>query len=166
MFRKILAVALPLVSVVPITTPAQTTQYGDWQTDLTSSEVPEAFTVNLSGSIFGFICSVSIDRCVYYVSANTTCNQGSKSSILINTEAGALTSDIICTQLGNNYYNVIQDTQDLSNAMLKSTNIGIAIPMESGEFKVVRFSLMGSNAATGVVAARAVELQKYRDHMQ
>lgn len=168
MTRKLFMLAATLTAAFPtITCAAQTTWYGDWQADLgASSTITEAFTTNQSGSIFGFICSASVNRCMYYISTHTTCDLGSTSTILISTDAGALTSTITCTKFGDNYYNAIQNTNDLNSGIAMSMNLGIAMPMKSGEFKVVRFSLVGAKAATGAAAARVVELEKNSDHMQ
>jgi len=167
MARKFFMLAVTLAAALPMITRAQTTRYGDWQAELSaSSTMAETFTVNQSGSIFGFICSASVNRCTYYISAHTTCDPGSTSTILINTDAGALTSTITCTKFGDNYYNAVQNTDILDKGITTSSNLGIAIPMKSGEFKVVRFSLVGANAATAAAAARVVELEKNTDHMQ
>lgn len=167
MLRTIFVTAIALAMAFPLVAHAQYTRYGDWQADLHgSSTLTEAFTVNESGSTFGFICSASINRCMYYISVHTTCDQGSKSAILINADSGALESTITCTKLGDTYYSTIENSSDLSDAIATSSTLGIAIPMKSGQFKVVRFSLLGAGSAIGATAARVVELEKNTDHMQ
>jgi hypothetical protein len=167
MLRKFIVLATTLAAGFPLVTYAQNTRYADWQADLHgSSTLAEAFTVNESGSTFGFICFASINRCVYYISAHTTCDPDSKSAILINTDAGALDSTITCTKFGDTYYSTIENSNDLSNGIATSSTLGIALPMKGGQFKVVRFSLLGANAAIGATAARVVELEKNTDHMQ
>ena len=167
MLRTFFMLATTLAAAFPFVTHAQKTRYADWQADLLgSSTLTEAFTVNESGSTFGFICSASVNRCMYYVSAHTTCDPGSKSAILINTDAGALQSTITCTKLGDTYYSTIENSNDLSNGISTSSTLGIALPMKSGQFKVVRFSLIGANSAIQAAASRVVELENNTDHMQ
>lgn len=165
MFRMLIACTAALLTAMPASTLAQSSRYGDWQVTVNAAAT-EASTVNQSGSILGFICVLSIDRCIYYVSAHTTCDQGGSSAVLINTDAGALVSTISCIKLGDNYYNSIQDSPDLDTAINKSTWLGIAIPMKSGQFKVVRFSLVGAFKATYEAAHQAAQLEKTVDHMQ
>jgi hypothetical protein len=69
-------------------------------------------------------------------------------------------------KLGENYYNAISDTADLHTAIISSTTLGIAIPMESGQFKVVRFSLNGANTAIRAAANTAATYEKASDHFQ
>jgi hypothetical protein len=166
MLRSILAVVLTLATAFAVTAQGQTLTYGAWQADLGSAAGTEASTVNESGSRFGFVCVVAINQCTYYISAHTTCTPGVASTILINTDAGALSSTITCTNLGGTYYNAIQDTSDLHDLVVKSKNLGIAFPMESGLFKVVRFSLDGAASAIYTAATKASELGKNADHMQ
>jgi hypothetical protein len=167
MSRTFFAVALALAMVQPVVAHAQDLRYGAWEADLSNASVAtEATTVNQSGSRFGFICVISISQCTYYISAHTTCEPGSTSAVLINTDAGTLMSKITCTKLSGSYYNAIQDTADLHRAVTASNTIGIAIPMENGHFKVVRFSLAGANAAIYAVSNAAAASETKVDHMQ
>ena len=167
MLRTFFISATTLAVAFPLVAHAQNARYADWQADLRgSSTLTEAFTVNESGSTFGFICSASVNRCMYYVSTHTTCDPGSKSAILINTDAGALDSTITCTKFGDTYYSTIENSNDLSNGIATSSTLGIALPMKNGQFKVVRFSLLGANSAIGATTARVLELEKNADHMK
>ena len=143
---------------------AETLRFGDWQVDLSfASEMTEAFTVNDSGSIFGAICVVSKDRCFYYVSPQVTCKEDDSSAVLINSDAGALSSTIICTKIADSYYSIIQETQNLLSLTSKSKNIGFAFPLADGKFKVVRFSLVGANDAILAAANKPIDKEKKRD---
>lgn len=166
MRRMLLTTCILLLVAASSVAVAQKVRYGDWQVDLSSSTGTEAFTVNESGSIFGFVCFVSIDRCTYYISAHTTCDKGSKSTVLLNLDSGAATSTITCTEIDGTYYNALESSTDLATAIAASTTMGIAIPMQSGQFKVVRFSLNGANQATGAAARQATSLERNADHLQ
>lgn len=145
---------------------AEKVRSGEWWLDVSDSSLfTEAFTANQSGSTFGFICIASSNKCVYYVSPQTTCDEGSTSAVLINSDAGALYSTVKCTKLGDTYYSVIQETDSLHSAVMKSNEIGIAFPMKGGQFKVVRFSLVGANSAIRSAAEQAAAMVESRDQI-
>lgn len=140
--------------------------YGDWKVKVYGdAQLTEAFTANSSGSIFGLLCLAANDVCSFYVFPQTTCEEGDASSILINSDAGALAAAIKCVKIGDTYYSFIQETSLVQDAVMKSKNIGIAIPMEGGQFKVVRFSLIGANSAILQAAQKAAEIAKTSDRM-
>jgi hypothetical protein len=139
---------------------------GDWWVDLDNETlVTEAFTSNQSGSSFGYLCLISTNSCAFYFSFQTKCNEGSSAPILLNTDIGSFTAQTKCTLLGSTNYNIIQDASSLSDAVFKSKNIGIAIPLEGGQFKVVRFSLNGANSAIRTAAERAEKYSKTSDQI-
>lgn len=159
-----------ILAVIPLLIPSvgfsAGVLHGDWRSDFSEDALmTEAFTINSSGSVFGMIFLVSNDVCSFYVSTQTTCEEGASSSVLINTDAGALSAEIKCVKLGDSYYNMINETANVQGAVIKSKNIGIALPMESGQFKVVRFSLVGANAAITEAAERASSMQKTSDQI-
>lgn len=150
----------------PLISHAEKSKSGDWILDIDGdSDFTEAFTANQSGSALGFICSISANKCFYYISPQTTCEVGATGVILVNSDAGALSATTKCTKLSSAYYSVIQETNDIHSAVIESNNIGIAIPMKDGQFKVVRFSLRGANAAIGAAADRAANYAKKTDQL-
>ncbi len=164
MYNKL--TSLLIVLLLPTLCFAEKTKSGDWWLDLQEdSTITEAFTGNNSGSTFGFACITSVNKCIYYISPQTTCEDGSTSIILINSDIGALSSSVTCTKLENTYYSVISDTENVHSAVLKSKNIGIAFPMESGQFKVVRFSLIGANSAILRASEKAAAMVKNTDQV-
>jgi hypothetical protein len=163
---KIRIVFFLVIIFFPFAAYAEKSKSGDWWLDLDSSaDLTEAFTANQSGSTLGFLCIISTGNCLYYVSPQTTCEAGHTGVILINSDVGALFSTTKCMKLGTTYYSVIQETNDVHSAITKSNNIGIAIPMKDGQFKVVRFSLRGANATIGAAAERAANSSKKSDQL-
>jgi hypothetical protein len=157
-------IQLLILLLLPLAALAERENSGDWWISISENDgYTEAFTANESGSTFGLVCLTNIDRCFFYISPQTTCNDGSASIVLINSDAGALSSKVTCTKLGDNFYSMIEDFDNVQSAIIKSNNIGIALPMESGLFKVVRFSLIGANAAIKKAADRAAAMVKKTD---
>lgn len=68
-------------------------------------------------------------------------------------------------KLDDTYYSIIKETSTVQEVMMKSKNIGIAFPMGNGQFKVVRFSLIGSNAAINSAVKKAAIMVKPSDQL-
>lgn len=138
---------------------------GDWFITV-QPELSEAFTSNDSGSAFGFLCNT--DSCSAYLDTNNRCDEGVNVPILINAESGSAYVSSKCTHFplaGSVRYLAVIDDKQIATAIATGTVIGFAIPLASGEFKVVRFSLKGANSATelAVSAAKASKAKTFRD---
>lgn len=148
-----------------IAAPAQTLTYGTWQVSVEAQGTSvEASTVNESGSRLGLFCLVQVDKCIFYVTTQTTCTPNSTSTILVNADAGALTSSVTCTKLGDSYFNVIQDTTDMNGVISESNSLGIAMPLQGGLFKVLHFNLSGASNAIKSAEQQTSNLAKNLDH--
>lgn len=134
---------------------------GDWTLD-TRAGFSEAFTGNDSGSMFGFLCS---DTCIFYLDTGTQCHENGKIPMLVNANSGStyVMSTCVHFRVGNGirYVYSIQD-KDIVTAISSGNIIGFAFPLESGEFKVTRFSLNGALTATG----RAVDAIKAQENVR
>jgi hypothetical protein len=143
-------------------------RFGDWVAHVTGNE-REAFTNNESGSALGVLCSVESQHCLAYLRANTTCSEGNKQVALVNTDSGAFPIDMLCSKIrgqsGPEFVNLLGSYDDMRDVILKHNSIGIALPMTGGQFKVVRFSLIGSNQAIEAVEHLPAR-SKYRDQMR
>lgn len=127
----------------------------DWIFQKTNG-MAEAWTVNDSGSQLGVVCSTASSCLAYFVSDSGTCEDGSKYPALLNSASGALALSTMCKKIGSDsekprFVLVINEFNQVLDAMLKDHNLGIVIPMASGMFKVARFSLEGSNEALSAV---------------
>lgn len=129
--------------------------FGDWfiyHPDDSSDLI--AATMNNSDSILGFRCFVESQDCMHILMPNINCDAGSEYPILVNSDHSAVSMDALCGDSGaeNELYLPQYDT--IHEILEKGNDIGFAIPMESGRFKVVRFSLNGSGKAMRYVEQR------------
>ena len=126
---------------------------GDWVLDI-QSEFSEAYTGNDSGSTFGFLCGS--DSCSAYLDVKSHCDENSSIPMLINAESGSAYVSAKCThfpQAGSVRYIAVIEDKLIATAISSGAAIGFAMPMLSGEFKVVRFSLDGALRATDLAAS-------------
>jgi hypothetical protein len=122
-----------------------------------------AFTLNDSGSIFGEWCTVSTRICVWMVGMDSGCEGDSTYPVLANTDTGAAPLNIKCggkladTNLSRYQF---QDYKSVEGLLKGSHMIGFAIPMKADQFKVVRFSLSGSERAISAMEAAVAKVVK------
>lgn len=121
----------------------------DWMWDTSGSEFAYAATSTDGGRILGQYCYYDQETCVYVVTLGITCDQGSEYPALVNSNVGAIEVRLICGHQAAADENAffIKPFSEIDNAVRQASNIGFAIAMESGRFKVTRFSLSGSTYA-------------------
>jgi hypothetical protein len=128
---------------------AESKIYGDWVLHTTDEgDAVVAMTGSDSGTTFGLVCRKDADGCYWSISSGNTCEDNSTSVYLINTDVGSASIETICqvANSGNNYV-MLTPFDTITDVVRKSKSIGIAIPLDSGKFRVLRFSLTGSNQA-------------------
>lgn len=121
---------------------------GDWAYSLT--ETYYAATINDSGSAFGQWCDTDEASCFYMVAMKTRCDSDDAYPALINTDSGALSVKLICKGKHKErdlYRYVISDFSKVDTLVKSGKRVGIAIPIDSDEFRVIRFSLDGASVA-------------------
>ena len=121
----------------------------DWHWDLSySDDYAYAATANSDGRILGQYCYYADGSCVYLVSLGILCEAGAEYPSILNSNAGVLDVRLICGHIyqGENVF-FIKPFDDVDNIVMSADNIGFAVAMEEGTFKVVRFSLSGSTHA-------------------
>jgi hypothetical protein len=126
-------------------------RFGDWtlvNADDGSGDVI-AGTINDSGKeTLGYRCFLKDGRCLYVLIAGTRCESGGEYPMLINSPSGAGPVTGMCLKAEAGDQLVLTPYKAVESPIQKSTGIlGIAIPMESGAFRGVRFSMRGANAA-------------------
>ncbi|AZT83650.1 hypothetical protein EHN06_08915 [Marinobacter sp. NP-4(2019)] len=121
----------------------------DWMWDASGQEFAYAATSTDGGRILGQYCYYNQDSCVYVVTLGITCEQGSEYPALVNSNVGAIEVQLICGHKAATDENAffIKPFTEIDNAVRQASNIGFAIAMKSGRFKVTRFSLSGSTYA-------------------
>jgi hypothetical protein len=138
-------------AVLPNLAFAQERNFEDWFFGITRSGAAlYAATVNDSGRVLGQYCYQESNDCVYLLGITTSCTQGNKYPVLVNSNIGSSTMSVYCNgRLGesNNYQYVFTDFKSIHDTVLKAMRVGFAFPLQSDDFTVIRFSLNGSNEA-------------------
>lgn len=118
--------------------------YGDWRVDMSQGSA-EALTSNGSGSILGVIC---LESCNVYLNNLQRCEQAALYPVMVNTATGAHTLSSACFVDDDNRHFLIFAIDDSWMRIFRAGGVvGFALPMESGEFHVSRFSLNGAAEA-------------------
>ncbi len=147
------ATAAVLVSASPAL--AQVKTYRDWAVGLTSDRAGVfAATVNDSGGVFGQYCYPKADTCVWLLSNDTRCEDGSKYPVLVNTDTGSASTEIYCRKVDGKSRYVFASYKDIEASIAGARWIGMAFPMQDGRFQVSRFSLSGAAAAVAAMEGK------------
>jgi len=106
-----------------------------------------AITLNKSENLFGQFCYYDSGKCFYIVSFDAACSKGDSYPVLINTDIGAGTKQIVCdTNINDSKnYRYFISYEDIDPLTKNAKKIGFAIPMQSDEFRAIRFSLDGAS---------------------
>ena len=128
----------------------------DWTFIDTGGGTGIAKTINESGSVLGIYC-IAKQNCDAYMVSSMTCEVGSKYPGLINSDSGSFHASVTCRNIASegekpNYAFVFDEFDLIRNLMLKDHTVGVALPLASGQFKVARFSLEGSNETLAAVS--------------
>lgn len=128
---------------------------------------PYVFTVNPDGEVFGQWCAFDAG-CSWIAAISTACVTGDEYPVLINADAGAAQMNVTCLGKielnGRTYYRYGMNEFDATERIVRGSSvIGFAIAMQSGRFKVFRFSLAGANKTLDETAARARKALENRD---
>lgn len=138
-----LAVALFLGTGVS----AEEKWFGDWAVISDGSDMVAATQRDNFSKVLAYRCFNALGKCVHVLIAGTVCDDGHTYPVLVSSEHSALSMNTICS-MNDGRGELILTEYDLIHAIIqKSQTIGIAVPMTSGQFKVVRFSLKGSSQA-------------------
>jgi hypothetical protein len=151
MSRLIRAFAACAALALPWAAHAQAS--GDWIHDAQKSFY--AATVNDSGNVFGQWCDPQDRSCTYLVAFPASCRDGARYPALANGDGGADSVTLICRGAldGRNaegrplYRYAFENFDQVDTLVRGSRRIGIAFPIDGDAFRVLRFSLAGSQAA-------------------
>jgi hypothetical protein len=127
----------------------------DWTFTDYADGTAGAQTTNESESSLGVYCA-SKDNCLAYLATDSGCQDGSKYTVMMNANSGANALLATCKSLATprskqQFALFFEDLGAVLDTMLKDHTVGFAIPLASGQFKVVRFSLEGSNETLAAV---------------
>lgn len=148
---KLIARGAFAVLMLAIGTVANVQQrYDDWFVGVADNRsAVYAGTGNESGSLLVQYCYFGQSRCEYRIAAKSGCETGSQYPGLLNTDAGAASVTLTCD--GNReagFVYVISPFDTIDEAVRTGSRIGFAMPLTGDQFRVIRFSLRGSTAAT------------------
>jgi hypothetical protein len=143
------------------TAPANAETFGSWHTDTASTDVYAA-TVNDSGHVFGQYCYPREGSCLWMFSMGTACDRNDRYPALINSDAGALPVEIYCMgplpKSPGRYLYAFTEFDKMTELAVKASRIGVAVPLKSDQFRVVRFDMDGAREA--ILAMRAAASRK------
>jgi hypothetical protein len=147
-FGAALAAALPLS---PGAAAQQAETYGDWMVQGPADGAITASTATPAGSLFGMVCDRL--RCDAFFNPKIACDDGHDYPALIGSRTATFAATMRCTTIGDFRAFVLPLGGGLADAMAAGGELGIAFPLDAGQFGETRFSLTGAAQA----AARARE---------
>ena len=141
-------------------------QVDQWTNGLSEGDrAAFAFTTNQDADIFGQWCYPTDGSCIWLVALNLRCEESSRYPALMNANSGAASIELLCLGSflveGKKYYRYgFGDFNVVDSAVRSATLIGVALPLDSGRFRVVRFSTAGANQVLDRMRRQAGELEK------
>jgi hypothetical protein len=148
---RLIFVVISVLLVSASNAQTRTRTFVDWTMGTqTAEEGLFAATTNDSGNILGKYCFATLDGCMYLLAMKTSCEQGNKYPVLVNANTGSQTLEVYCNGLlgrYNLYQYVFTEFDKIEDTVLRANRVGFAVPLQSDQFNVIRFSLMGSNEA-------------------
>ena len=145
-----IATLILLASAAAYSASAQAENFGSWFTGKTNDgNFVFAATVNDSGHLLGQYCSPETGNCLWMLGIGTTCKLGDKYPILANSDTGANHLSVHCDeQLDDGKFRYVFSKFDEIDGIIKGgLRVGFALPLQSDNFRVIRFDLSGANRA-------------------
>jgi hypothetical protein len=131
------------------------TTFGHWSTGATSDKSGVyAATANDDGAVFGKYCYFSTKNCSWHIAIDMVCEKDAYYPVLANSDKGATSLVLRCVgpMTGNNLYQyVFNNWKDVEKTIKTGSRLGIAMPLQSDQFKVYRFLLDGMTQSTDSV---------------
>lgn len=130
--------------------------YGDWTVVLSDDETDLiAVTEQDDDKMLAYRCFTSQKQCAHVIVPATSCEEGQTYPVLVNASSASLALDCVCSENENGMYEFVPTDWDGFHNILTNSRgyVGFAIPLASGQFKVVRFSLDGAKRAMAAAEA-------------
>ena len=149
MMVMFLSAMLAVLCLLPVNVAfGHTYQVHDWFWSNSGESFDYAATANSAGDTLGQYCYVKSGNCIYLVSLNIACHTGHHYAALINSNTGAEPVTLICDKKDNDeYVMTFASFKSIDTVVKSAVEVGIAVPMKDGLFRVSRFALDGSNQA-------------------
>lgn len=143
---------------------AQSARFDDWfviNADDHSGDIIAGTVTEGGNEILGYRCFVSNGRCVYVLMAQTTCEGTNEYPMLLNSNAGSALVRGACLKTSKQDQLVLQPYKPIESALREGSGmVGFAIPMASGAFLAVRFSVHGGAAAIQEAENKVVQKRR------
>jgi hypothetical protein len=138
---------------------------GKWNVVTTDPTMMYAVVFNDSGALFGQYCYPDKGTCLWLISISTQCEKDHKYPVLANSDGdgGAMQLTIQCQgSIGGEgkdakYAYVFTDFDSVTSLLKNGKRVGFTIPLQSDQFKVVRFNLQGAEKAISQMRDKASE---------
>lgn len=106
-----------------------------------------AATINDSGGVLGQYCYWDEKGCYWLIATDVKCEENDRYAVLLNAPSGASHQSIRCLKVDGKARYVFENFDSAAKAIKGNGRMGVAFPMESGQFQVSRFSLDGVDEA-------------------
>lgn len=117
-----------------------------------------AATVNGSKEVFGQWCYADKGTCIWLIGMTTQCNEGKTYPVLADSDVGAVQLEVQCLgklQVTGAYELAFTKFDDIDRIARKASRVGFAIPLQTNQVRVVRFSLSGAVRALTIMREAA-----------
>jgi hypothetical protein len=124
--------------------------FGNWNVYSSGSDYFAMALNSNEGEYIAFYCYSKTKQCMHSVSLGIKCINDSRYPILVNSNVSAITLDGVCSNISANSKIVFFNLTSYDSIHLileQGIDVGFALPLESGRFKVSRFNLNGSAEA-------------------
>lgn len=148
MSKKSLLIATGVLMLLPVIASAQGRKFGAWTVMVSDdkSDLIAATSVD-DDKYLAYRCFSSNGKCAHVVNLAAECEDGKEYPVLINGSHAALAITCTCSD-NDGSYELVPDYDEFHTLLTRSSGyIGFALPMVSGQFKVVRFNLNGAKDA-------------------
>lgn len=121
----------------------------NWILETQNQKVKYAAVVNESGGVFGQFCYVESESCIYLIGLDTSCENGNRYPVLLNSNNGTSVHEIYCDGKLNTgkYRYAFTDFKKIDEIVRESKRIGIALTLIDDQFKIIRFDVYGGGEA-------------------
>lgn len=155
--RNVAWCVIGLSAVTGAASAATEKTFQDWAvTDLDgSSGGVAAGTINDSGAGLFKSCYPATDACFWVLVMNSGCEKDAPYVALLNSPNGSYAIDLVCDTFveGRGWRYYLKDPDTVDKALASGARAGLAVAQADGSFRVVRFSLTGSQQAIAAMYA-------------
>jgi len=122
--------------------------FADWEASTDPAGACwSAATVNGSQEIFGQWCYAGKGSCFWLIGMTTRCNKGKTYPVLADSDVGAVQLEVQCLgklKVTGAYELAFTKFDDIDQIARTASRVGFAIPLQTKQVRVVRFSLSGA----------------------